>query len=131
MLHLTIVTPEQQFLDVSCANVTLPGKLGEMQILPGHAALMAELISGHIAYENGNKEHIRFMIGEGVVQVDHDQVNVLCEQARYKSEIDKAREENLLAELKDQIKKIDQDDVEQRRITTELSRCLARLSLIE
>jgi F-type H+-transporting ATPase subunit epsilon len=131
MLVLSIVTPERQFLDVSCANVTLPGKLGEMQILPGHAAIMAELISGHISYEKENKETVKFMIGEGVVEVDRDRVNVLCEQARYRSEVDKSAEENLLVELKDQIKKLAQDDVEERRLTTELSRCLARLSLFE
>ena len=131
MLVLSIVTPERQFLDVSCANVTLPGKLGEMQILPGHAAIMAELIAGHVTYEKDNKEIVKFMIGEGVVEVDRDQVNVLCEQARYKSEIDKSAEENLLVELKDQITKLAKDDVEERRLSIELSRCLARLSLFE
>src|SRR5690606_9447835 len=103
--HLNIVTPERQFLDVECANVTLPARLGELQVLPGHAAVLLELASGLISYEKGNKEQVKFMIGEGVVEVDHDQVNVLCEQARYKSEVDKSLEENLLAELQDQIKK--------------------------
>ncbi len=131
MLHLNIVTPERQFLDVDCAQVTLPGKFGELQVLPGHAATLVELGSGLISYERSNKESITFMVGEGVVEVDHDHVNVLCEQARYKSEVDKSLEENLLTELKDQIEKFEKDDVEQRRLSTELARCLARLSLFE
>jgi F-type H+-transporting ATPase subunit epsilon len=131
MLHLNVVTPERQFLDVDCVNVTLPGKMGEMQLLPGHAAMLSELISGLISFEKANHETIRFMIGEGVVEVDKDQVNVLCEQAREKSEIDKKGEEHLLLELKEEMSKPEQDEVEQKRLAIELARCLARLKLFD
>lgn len=131
MLHLTIVTPERQFLDVDCTTVTLPGKLGEMQILSGHSALLAELMSGLVSIENDKREQVTFMVGEGVVEVDHDRVNVLCEQARYKDEVDKTLEESLLVELQGQIKNAEKDDVEHKRLETELSRCVARLSLFE
>lgn len=131
MLRLNIVTPERQFLDVECVNVTLPGKLGEMQVLSGHAAMLAELVSGLVSYEKSDRELIKFMVGEGVVEVDADQVNLLCEQARYKSEIDKSQEEGLLADLSAQIKNIETGDIEQKRLTVELSRCMARLSLFD
>lgn len=131
MLRLTIVTPERPFIDEDCLSVTLPGRLGEMQVLPGHAAILAELSAGVMTYQKANKEEVRFMIGEGFVEVDRDQVNVLCEQARYKSEIDKNFEENLLNELKEKIKSHQQEDVEQKRLFAELERSSARLSLFE
>lgn len=131
MLRLNIVTPERQFLDVECVNVTLPGKLGEMQILPGHAAILSELVSGLVSYEKNDREVLRFMVGEGVVEVDNDRVNVLCEQARDKSEIDKSEEESRLAELSEQVKKLEKGDEEQKRLSIELSRCMARLRLFE
>ncbi len=34
MLHLTVVTPERAFLEEECASVTLPGRVGELQVLP-------------------------------------------------------------------------------------------------
>lgn len=131
MLQLTIVTPERKFLEATCANVTVPGKLGEMQVLPGHAAVLAEIVSGVMSFENDKRENFNFMVGEGVVEIDHDHVNVLCEQARYKTEVDKDLEEKLLAELRDKIKNVEQDDLEERRLAAELSRCMARLSLFE
>lgn len=131
MLHLSIVTPERPFLDEKCVSVTLPGKLGEMQVLPGHAACLVELQAGTIAYEKNDRVVVRFMVSEGFVEVDHDQVNVLCEQARFKSEIDKSQEEANLIELKEQISKADQDEAEQKRIFADLEKCVARLSLFE
>ncbi len=131
MLQLKIVTPYGQFLDVECASVTLPGKLGEMQVLPGHAFILSELISGLVFYQKGDKAEDRFMVGEGFVSIEHDHVNVLCEQARFKSDIDKSLEENLLAELKDQIAKLKESNTEDKRLFSELARCLARLRLLE
>ena len=93
MLRLSIVTPERPFLDDECESVTLPGKLGQMQILSGHAALLSELVAGVVTIEKHNKEVQRFMVGEGFVEVDSDRVNLLCEQARFKSEIKKEEEE--------------------------------------
>jgi F-type H+-transporting ATPase subunit epsilon len=131
MLRLNIVTPERPFLDDSCESVTLPGKLGQMQILSGHAALLSELISGVVTIEKSNKEVVRFMVGEGFAEVNRDEITLLCEQARYKSEIDKAEEERLLKELTEQIKQKEKADAEQRRIFAELERCVAKLSLFE
>lgn len=131
MLRLTIVTPERGFLDAECISATLPGLMGEMQILAGHASLLAELSPGIITLEKQNKEVVRCMVGEGFVEVDHDNVNVLCEQARHKSEIDKAHEESKLAELSAAFKNPDADKTEQNRIMMEISRCKAKLTLLE
>jgi F0F1-type ATP synthase epsilon subunit len=102
-----------------------------MQVLTGHITCLIELSAGVISYENPNRELMRFMIGAGVVEVNHDQVNVLCEQARFKTEIDRGHEESLASELRDQIKKYDQDDAEQKRLFADLEKCAAKLSLFE
>lgn len=131
MIRLNIVTPERPFLKEDCASVTLPGQEGEMQVLPGHAALLAELRPGLLSYQRTDKAIVNFMISEGFVEVDHDEVNVLCEQARHKAEIDKDFEEELARELKDQIKRHEEADAEQKRLFAELARCTARLKLFE
>jgi F-type H+-transporting ATPase subunit epsilon len=131
MLRVNIVTPERPFLDQECVSVTVPGVMGEMQILGGHAAILAELKAGLMSFQKSDQEIERFMIGEGFVEVDHDQVNILCEQARHKGEVDKDQEESLFLELKEKISKLDEDDAEQKRYLAALSRCVARLSLFE
>lgn len=131
MLRLTIVTPERAFLDEDCLSATLPGKMGEMQILAGHAPLLAELSPGIVTIEKQNKEIVRCMVGEGFVEVDHDNVNVLCEHARHKSEIDKSVEEGLLIELREQLKNPELEKTEQKQILIETARCVAKLTLLE
>jgi|SRR5579871_947502 len=129
MLRLNVVTPERPFLDEDCVSVTLPGACGEMEVLPGHAALLSELLAGIMVLEKPNKEVVRFMIGEGFVEVDHDQVNVLCEQARFKSEIDRTFEEGLQRDLES--KMAEHAESERKLRVMELKRCMARLSLFE
>lgn len=131
MLRVNIVTPERPFLDQQCLSVTVPGSEGFMQILPGHAAILAELKPGVVSCQKSNGDYENYMVAEGFVEVDRDQVNILCEQAFNKSEVDKEHEENLLLQLKEKISKLDQDDGEQKRNLIALSRCVARLSLLE
>lgn len=131
MLRVNIVTPERPFLDQQCLSVTVPGAEGFMQVLPGHAAILAELKPGIVSCQNGNGDTEDYMIAEGFVEVDRDQVNILCEQALHKGEVDKEREENLLLQLREKISKLDQDDAEQKHNLVALSRCVARLSLLE
>lgn len=131
MLHLSIVTPERKFIDVTCVSVTLPGESGEMQILPGHAELMANLKAGIVNFQKENHETIRFMVGEGVVEVSLDNVNLLCEQASYKDEIDKVIEEKLAGELEQHLNKLSHDEAEQKRVSFEIARVMAKLSLFE
>src|SRR5881394_3784309 len=45
-LQLEVVTPERRVLAEAVNSVTVPGRGGEMQILPGHAALISELQAG-------------------------------------------------------------------------------------
>lgn len=131
MLRLNIVTPERPFLKEECLSVTVPGVMGQMQILPGHAPVLAETRSGILTVQKANQDEVVCMVGEGFLEVDHDQVNVICEQARFKSEVNKEQEEILLLDLKNKIDKLDQDEVEQKRLFAELSRCAARINLIE
>jgi F-type H+-transporting ATPase subunit epsilon len=128
MLRLSVVTPERPFLEVECLSVTVPGLMGQMQVLPGHASLLSELTAGILVYEKANKEIGRFMIGEGFIEIERDEVNVLCEQARFKDEVDKGFEERLLGELSGEAGK---DDDELIRQDIEIKRCVARLDLFE
>ncbi len=131
MLRLSVVTPERPFLDEDCQSVTLPAASGEMEVLPGHVAILSELSAGIISYRKQNNETVRFMIGEGFVEVEHDRINVLCEQARFKSEIDRTFEESLRKEIESKLKMTEEVEASQKRRFVELERCVARLSLFE
>ena len=89
-LQLEVVTPERRVLSEPVNSVTVPGRNGEMQILPGHAALISELKTGVLAYnQDGATQELH--VSGGFVEVSDDRVSVLAEIAERPEEIDAAR----------------------------------------
>src|SRR6266581_515663 len=89
-LQLEVVTPERRVLSESVNSVTVPGRNGEMQILPGHAALISELQTGVLAYSQGGAT-LQLHVSGGFIEVNNDRVSVLAEIAERPEEIDAAR----------------------------------------
>ncbi len=61
-----------------------------MQILPGHAALISELQTGVLAY-NQSGTSFQLHVSGGFIEVNDDRVSVLAEIAERPEEIDVAR----------------------------------------
>lgn len=89
-LQLEVVTPERRVLSESVNSVTVPGRGGEMQILPGHAALISELQTGVLTY-NQDGTNFQLHVSGGFVEVSDDHISVLAEVAERPEEIDAAR----------------------------------------
>ncbi len=89
-LQLEVVTPERRVLSEAVNTVTVPGRGGEMGILPGHAPLISELQAGVLSYtEDGST--FKLHVSGGFVEVNDDRVAVLAEVAERPEEIDAAR----------------------------------------
>jgi len=89
-LQLDVVTPERRVLSQAVNSVTVPGRNGEMQILPGHAALISELKTGVLTY-NLDGTNLQLHVSGGFMEVNNDKVSVLAEIAERPEEIDAAR----------------------------------------
>ena len=50
-LNLILVTHAEKLLEVECSDVGLPGRLGDLGILPGHTALISILRPGELSYQ--------------------------------------------------------------------------------
>lgn len=131
MLRLTVVTPERAFLDEECLSVTLPGRIGELQVLQGHVPSLVELKTGCVEYEKANHERVRFMIAQGFAEIEASHVNLLCEIARHKAEVDKVSEQALQKKLRDQMQELSQDEEGLRILTADLEKSIASLNLLE
>lgn len=77
-LHLVIVSPERMVFDGKAVSVTLPGELGEFQVLPDHAPIISSLVAGKVRYKAG-KEEATLEIKGGFVDVNNNQVSVCAE----------------------------------------------------
>jgi F-type H+-transporting ATPase subunit epsilon len=93
MLTLTLVTPQKRLLvNQEIEEIFVPGELGEMNILPGHAPLLSTLAVGPLKYRlKGSNEVKVVAISWGFVEVNADLVNILAETAETPEQIDVER----------------------------------------
>ena len=127
-LTLEVVTPERRVLSEPVNSVTVPGRNGEMQILPGHAALISELKTGVLAYsQDGATQELH--VSGGFVEVSDDRVSVLAEIAERPEEIDVARARLAREHTEKQLSAWSgtEEDFEKARV--KLERSMVRLQL--
>ncbi|HXG59489.1 MAG TPA: ATP synthase F1 subunit epsilon [Thermoanaerobaculia bacterium] len=91
-LQLTVVTRERKIIDAQVDEVVLPGREGELGILPGHTPLLAMLRIGVLRYRTGSALN-RLVISWGFAEVLPDRVIVLAERGMLPEEVDPAAAE--------------------------------------
>jgi len=96
-LHVRLVTPERILFDSPAAAVDLPSKSGMMEVLYGHAPLMAELGAGDVRLHGGPEGDQRWNVSWGFVEVLPDRVTILASDALKPEEIDVQRARDQLA----------------------------------
>jgi F-type H+-transporting ATPase subunit epsilon len=100
-LRVRLVTPERTLFEHAAAAVELPAKSGYMEVLFGHAPLMAELGAGEVIVHGGADGAAdslsRYNVSWGFVEVLPDRVTILASDALKPEEIDVPRAQEQLA----------------------------------
>jgi F-type H+-transporting ATPase subunit epsilon len=89
-LHVNVVTAEQSLYSGEATMVEAPGALGQLGILPHHAALLTTLKPGQLEIKTDGAEETFFVSG-GFLEVSNNQVTVLADTAEHAESIDEAR----------------------------------------
>lgn len=89
-IRVRLVTPQQIFIDGTADAVELPARSGYMEVLYGHAPLLAELGAGEVKLHSGDVGDDRFFVAWGFVEVLPDRVTILAESATRPQDIDVA-----------------------------------------
>ena len=97
-LRVRLVTPERVLFEACADAVELPAKNGYMEVLFGHAPLMAELGAGDVVVHGGGGDAggpQRYNVSWGFVEVLPDRVTILASDALKPEEIkvDRAKEQ--------------------------------------
>ena len=101
-LRVRLVTPERILFEADAPAVELPAKNGYMEVLYGHAPLMAELGAGDVrihlggGIESTSPETTLYNVSWGFVEVLGDRVTILASDALKPEEIDVTRAEQQL-----------------------------------
>jgi len=125
-LKLIVVTPETTVVDAEADEVQLPGELGYLGILPGHAPLITLLKAGVLSYKSGGAE-TRFAFSTGFAEIVNDKVTVLADLAEGKAQIDSGQAERDRTRAEEALKTANRETMEQ--IRGELDLAQARLAV--
>jgi len=107
-LELQVVTADKRLVHEQVNQVQVPGKNGELGILPGHAPLFTELTIGEIRYLQGGMTHY-LAVAWGFAEVLPDKVTILADTAERAEEIDIKRAQEAKARAEAELKQAGPD----------------------
>jgi F-type H+-transporting ATPase subunit epsilon len=130
-LSVDVITAERVvFSDTDIDAVVAPGEVGELTVLPSHAALITSLAPGELRIQKAGADETYMMVTGGFLEVRDDKVVILAENAERAEEIDialaqeaRARAERMLASR--------EAEVDLSRVQAELRRSLIALRVAE
>ena len=138
---LEVTSPERKLVKIPCESISLPGSQGEFEVLPGHTPMLATLKPGIITFRRiehsdekvliwDDASELRFMISGGVVEIQEETVEVLCDAATLPSEVNEVSERELLTDLKSKLESLSSSDEKESKIlAAKIAVSTARLNL--
>lgn len=127
-LKLEMVTPYKKVLSLEVDEITAPGSIGELGLLPGHTPLLTTLKIGELSYrQNGETNHVA--VNWGYLEVGDDKVTILVDTAEKADEIDLERAKAALGRAEEALKTLTQEDVNFAIMEAALQRALVRIQV--
>ena len=130
-IRCEIVSQDRLVYEGEADIVIVPGSLGEMGILAGHAPLLSTLDLGVIRVKSGNDEQV-FTVTGGFIEVQPDIVTIMADAAENVEDIDIDRAKEAMeraSKLLSDESPIDPDTY--LRIQTALKRSSLRLKTVD
>ena len=131
MVHVDIVSAEEQIFSGLAEFVALPGEAGELGILPGHMPLMTRIKPGAVRVKVPDQadEELVFVAG-GILEVQPGLVTVLADTAIRGKDLDEAKalEAKRMAEEALQNKS---SELDYAKAQAELAEAIAQIAAIQ
>ena len=95
-MQFKIITPMRTALEAEVSSIRLPASQGEMEVLPGHAAIITSAANGELTYTSPGQAPQSLFVGGGFLQVENDNVLLVTDTALTVDEIDTTSVEKAL-----------------------------------
>lgn len=126
-LRLEIVTPQATAFAEDVHMVTLPAIEGQIGVYPQHVRLITQIVPGELIVTKDGVER-SLAVGEGLVEITADRVDIVTDMAVAAEQIDEAKVEEArqraAARLSDKL-----SDEEVASVNASLARSLAQLQV--
>jgi F-type H+-transporting ATPase subunit epsilon len=130
LLDLEIITPSKSLYKGKVKSVTVPGSLGNFQILYNHAPILSSLEIGKIKVVDESDAEIEFATAGGTVEVRANYILILADSAELKEEINLERAQSAYERAKNRLSERD-PDVDLLRAEAAMRRALNRIKFFE
>ena len=128
-LTVKILSPERILFRGTAKSLGLPGMLGYMTLLPGHAPMVAELDAGIMTLEAEGSTGDKLFVTGGFVDVGSDGVTVLVDVVEKPAEINVERAKKALSRADERLAGHKGQDVDVPRALRAKKRAAHRIEL--
>ena len=99
-ISFDLVSPESLIFNDDVGMIIIPGKDGDLGVLPGHSKIMSSLRPGRVMVYGEDKNLIKsFFVSGGFTEINPEKCIVLGESVNEMSELEKSSIENEIQEL--------------------------------
>ena len=89
-ISFDLVSPEQLVFNDKAGMIIVPGKEGDIGVLPGHSKLLSSLRAGRVMVYGEDKHLLQsFFVSGGFVEINPEKCIVLAEEVEEMSALDK------------------------------------------
>ena len=128
--NLSILAPERRLIEGErVVSIVLTTVEGEIEILPGHANMVAQLEPGRFSYTRRGEKPVNGVISSGFVNIDDRSVKVVAETIELAGEIDSNRAKLAQAFAEKQLAAASLDEHTFKKYQFKLQRAIIRQSV--
>ena len=99
-ISFDLVSPEQLIFSDKVGMIIVPGKEGDIGVLPGHSKLLSSLRPGRVMVYGEDKQLIQsFFVYAGFIEINPEKCIVLAEEVFEMSALEKSAIEKQMKEL--------------------------------
>ena len=102
-ISFDLVSPEQLVFNDKAGMIIVPGKEGDMGVLPGHSKLLSSLRPGRVMVYGEDKQLLQsFFVSGGFVEINPEKCIVLAEEVFEIAALDKSTIERQMQDLENE-----------------------------
>ncbi len=118
-ISFDLVSPEQLVFNDKAGMIIVPGKEGDMGVLPGHSKLLSSLRPGRVMVYGEDKRLLQsFFVSGGFVEINPEKCIVLAEEVFEISALNKNEIEKQVQELENETS----DELKQQYLIAKLKK---------
>jgi F-type H+-transporting ATPase subunit epsilon len=127
ILKIRILTPEKEFYNGEIIELVSENELGKFGILPNHIAMITTLKPSITTFKTTDGKKLEAFISTGVLKVNNNEVEILCDACEWPEDIDINRAEEAEARAIAILQKKNRGDIKRAEIA--MARALLRIKI--